>query len=62
MSCQLLCQDTSEQIELQSNQLVAQLQTAGPSVERMRQEATKGYQRLGSMMEGLKEPISDSQE
>lgn len=36
---------------------MAQLATAGPSMERMRQEAMKGYQRLGSMMEGLKDGI-----
>eukprot|EP00913_Durusdinium_trenchii_P027561 g25851.t1 len=55
MSCQLLCQDTSESIELASNQLVSQLSSAGPKMETMRQEASKGYGRLGDVLEGLKD-------
>lgn len=55
MSCQLLCQDTSESIELASTQLVSQLTSAGQNMERMRQEATRGYGRLGDVLEGLKD-------
>eukprot|EP00439_Symbiodinium_sp_Y106_P001146 s2478_g1.t1 len=42
MSCQLLCQDTSEAIELASNQLVAQLSASSRGMEKMRQEASWG--------------------
>eukprot|EP00435_Cladocopium_sp_Y103_P004151 s2665_g1.t1 len=52
---QLLCQDTSESIELASTQLVSQLTSAGQNMERMRQEATRGYGRLGDVLEGLKD-------
>jgi len=55
MSCQLLCQDTSESIELASSQLVSQLGSAGQNMDRMRSEATKGYGRLGDVLEGLKD-------
>ncbi|CAJ1410396.1 unnamed protein product [Effrenium voratum] len=55
MSCQLLCQDTSESIELASNQLVSQLKPSARDLERMRQEASKGYGRLGDVLEGMKD-------
>ncbi|CAE8626428.1 unnamed protein product [Polarella glacialis] len=55
MSCQLLCQDTSEAIEVASNQLVAQLPSTGLDLERMRAEALRGKSRLGQMLEGLKD-------
>jgi len=55
MSCQLLCQDTSESIEVASNQLVTQLPGAGRELERMRGEATRGRGQLGDVLEGLRD-------
>lgn len=55
MSCQLLCQDTSEAIELASNQLVAQLSTSSRGMEKMRQEALSGHARMAEVLEGLKD-------
>lgn len=55
MSCQLLCQETSESIEKSSNQLVAQLPSSVRDLDRMRQEVLKGRDRLGNVLEGLKD-------
>lgn len=55
MSCQLLCQDTSESIEVAANQLVAQFPSTGRDLERMHQETLRGRTRLGTVLEGLKD-------
>eukprot|EP00930_Biecheleria_cincta_P040940 TRINITY_DN28035_c0_g1_i1.p1 TRINITY_DN28035_c0_g1~~TRINITY_DN28035_c0_g1_i1.p1 ORF type:complete len:805 (+),score=210.63 TRINITY_DN28035_c0_g1_i1:23-2437(+) len=55
MSCQLLCQDTSEAIEVASNQLVAQISPSSRDLERMRQDALKGKAKLTDVLAGLKD-------
>jgi len=52
-SCQLLCQDTSESIEVAANQLVTQLPSTSRDLERMQQEAVRGRAQLGGLLEGL---------
>jgi len=46
MSCQLLCLDTSESIEVASNQLVSQLPSTKRDLEKMRSEVLRGRERL----------------
>eukprot|EP00929_Paragymnodinium_shiwhaense_P051565 TRINITY_DN25930_c0_g1_i1.p2 TRINITY_DN25930_c0_g1~~TRINITY_DN25930_c0_g1_i1.p2 ORF type:complete len:161 (+),score=52.37 TRINITY_DN25930_c0_g1_i1:131-613(+) len=55
MSCQLLCQDTSESIEVACNQLTTQLPSTSRDTERMQQEVMKGKGRLGEVLSGLKD-------
>lgn len=55
MRCQLLCQDASESIEVASNQLVAQLPSTGRDLERMREQALRGREQLGKVLDGLRD-------
>lgn len=55
MSCQLLCQDTSESIEVACNQLVATLPSTSRDLGRMQEEVLGGRGRLGEVLEGLKD-------
>lgn len=54
MSCQLLCQETSESIERDSNKLVAQLPHTARDLDKMRSEVVKGRDQLGNVLDGLK--------
>lgn len=53
MSVQLLCQDTSESIEVASNQLVAQMSPLAHDLEQMEAEVERGKQRLTTMVQSL---------
>merc|ERR1719335_135847 len=46
MSVQLLCQDTSESIEVASNQLVTQMSPLAHDLDQMQAEVVRGKERL----------------
>jgi hypothetical protein len=54
-ACQLLCQKTSDEIEVAANHLVTQLPSTSRNLERMQQEVLRGHSQLGDVLDGLKD-------
>jgi hypothetical protein len=54
-ACQLLCQKTSDEIEVAANHLVSQLPSTSRNLERVQQEVVRGHSQLDNVLGGLKD-------
>eukprot|EP00971_Amphidinium_carterae_P109243 2163314-Amphidinium_carterae.1 len=55
MSCQLLCMDTSESIEVAANQLITQLPSTMRDIEKMHTDVLTGRDRLATVVTSIKD-------